>query len=80
VHVLVVDDNAGVRDALTFLFRIHGIEARSAATPDEAVAAAADDDVGVLIQDMNFHASATSGEGKVCTYVSSTQIVDCGAE
>ncbi|XXV21831.1 response regulator [Sorangium sp. So ce1182] len=41
---------------------MHGLEVRVAATPDEAIAAILGDELGAVVQDMNFRQSATSGE------------------
>jgi DNA-binding NtrC family response regulator len=62
MKVLVVEDQAAVAQALCVLLRLNGIPCASAATPDAAVAALADEDVGLVIQDMNFSPGATSGE------------------
>ncbi|MGK3969259.1 response regulator [Sorangium sp. So ce118] len=60
--ILVIDDQPAVCVALTTLFELHGLEVRVAATPDEAIAATLGDELGAVVQDMNFRQSATSGE------------------
>ncbi|MFO0651273.1 MAG: sigma-54 dependent transcriptional regulator [Polyangiales bacterium] len=60
--VLIVDDQEAVRTALELLFEVHGIEALTARGPTEALDLIARDDVGCVIQDMNFTDAATSGE------------------
>ncbi|HMJ15956.1 MAG TPA: sigma-54 dependent transcriptional regulator, partial [Polyangiaceae bacterium] len=60
--VLIVDDQGAVRTALEVLFQIHGLETLSAATPQEALALITNDDVGVVVQDMNFSEDTTSGQ------------------
>jgi DNA-binding NtrC family response regulator len=61
LKVLVVDDQPAVCLALTTLFELNGVPALVAATPDEALALIASEDVGVVLQDMNFRCGATSG-------------------
>ncbi|WP_437812682.1 sigma-54-dependent transcriptional regulator [Sorangium sp. So ce1078] len=60
--ILVIDDQPAVCVALTTLFELHGLEVRVASTPDEAMAAVLGDELGAVVQDMNFRQSATSGE------------------
>ncbi len=62
LKVLIVDDEPAVARALGVLFDLHGISHASAAAPEEALGRLEDDDVGVVIQDMNFGADKTSGE------------------
>ncbi len=60
--ILVVDDQAAVRTALEILFDVHDLPVESVATPKEALARVARGGIGVVVQDMNFTANATSGE------------------
>jgi DNA-binding NtrC family response regulator len=60
--VLIVDDQAPVCAALSVLFEVHGIPARAVQTPMAALAAIRTDNVGVVLQDMNFTADTTSGQ------------------
>ena len=61
MKVLVVEDQPAVAKALTVLFEIHDIACATAATPAAALEALAREDVGVVLQDMNFTPGATSG-------------------
>ncbi|MCC6558515.1 MAG: sigma-54-dependent Fis family transcriptional regulator [Polyangiaceae bacterium] len=61
LKVLIADDEPAVCAALASLFGHHGIPALVARTPDEALAFIAHEDVGVVLQDMNFSPDATSG-------------------
>jgi DNA-binding NtrC family response regulator len=61
LKVLIVDDEPSVVHALGVLFDLHGIAHVSAASPDAAVERLSEE-VGVVIQDMNFGADKTSGE------------------
>jgi DNA-binding NtrC family response regulator len=60
--VLVVDDQASVRTALEVLFEVNGISVVSASSPEQAVHVVASEEIGVVIQDMNFCRDTTSGE------------------
>ncbi len=60
--ILIVDDQPAVRTALEVLLDLHGLETLSAATPEAALQLIAEEDVGVVLQDMNFAAATTSGE------------------
>jgi DNA-binding NtrC family response regulator len=62
LKVLVVDDEPSVVDAMTLLFDLHQIPCVSASDPDEGLRKAMEEDVGVVIQDMNFGGENTSGE------------------
>jgi DNA-binding NtrC family response regulator len=61
MKVLVIDDQEAVRTALTVLLELHGLECLTASSPAEALAAVRADDVGCVIQDMNFSKDTTSG-------------------
>jgi DNA-binding NtrC family response regulator len=60
-QVLIVEDQAAVAHALEVLFGLHGIPCEVAAGPSEAVERVASGEVGLVVQDMNFSRSATSG-------------------
>jgi DNA-binding NtrC family response regulator len=60
--VLIVDDQEAVRTALCVLFEVHDLGVLCASSPDEALALVRQADVGVVVQDMNFTQSTTSGE------------------
>jgi DNA-binding NtrC family response regulator len=61
LKVLVVDDQASVRTALEVLFELHGIPVAVAGSPDEALDLVTREDIGLVVQDMNFRREATSG-------------------
>jgi DNA-binding NtrC family response regulator len=62
LKVLIVDDQSAVRTALETLFDVHGLPAISAGTVAQALDLIAHEDVGVVVQDMNFTQNQTSGE------------------
>src|SRR5262245_5456239 len=59
--VLIADDQDAVRTALEVLLAIHGFETVSAPTPAEALELIAHEDIGAVIQDMNYSRDKTSG-------------------
>jgi DNA-binding NtrC family response regulator len=61
LKVLIVDDQPAVRTALETLFDVHGIPAVSVQSPDEALDLLATEDIGVVLQDMNFTQQNTDG-------------------
>jgi DNA-binding NtrC family response regulator len=62
LKVLVVDDEPAVVHALEVLFDIHGIPCVGADSPERAMELLAGDEIGAVVQDMNFGADKTSGE------------------
>jgi DNA-binding NtrC family response regulator len=60
--VLVVDDNPGIRTALSLLLEVHGMSCLAVDSPKAALDAIATEDVGVVIQDMNYSDDTTGGE------------------
>jgi DNA-binding NtrC family response regulator len=58
---LVVDDQPAVRTAISLLFDVHDVPCAIAATPAEALEIIANDDIGVVVQDMNYAGDTTSG-------------------
>ena len=68
VKVLIVDDQAAVRESLQVLFELHGLELLTATSPDEALDLVASEDVGVVVQDMNFTQHDTTGESGVALF------------
>jgi DNA-binding NtrC family response regulator len=66
--VLIIDDQAAVRDALALLLSIHDIRPLTAAMPDEGLALLARGRVDLVIADMNFSADTTSGEEGVALF------------
>jgi DNA-binding NtrC family response regulator len=61
MKVLIVEDQPAIAKALTVLFEIHDIPCLTAATPAAALDALAREEIGVVLQDMNFTPGATSG-------------------
>ena len=62
LKVLIVDDQPAVCTALRVLFDLHGMDALVSHRPDEVLDLIAHDDVGVVVQDMNFSQDKTSGQ------------------
>jgi DNA-binding NtrC family response regulator len=62
LKILIVDDQPAVLAALEVLFDVHGFETLAARTPDQALELVRSEELGVVLQDMNFHRDATSGE------------------
>ena len=62
MKVLIVDDQRAIRTALEVLFEVHKIETLVASGPSEVLDLIAREDVGVVVQDMNFTATRTTGE------------------
>ena len=67
-RVLIVEDQPAIAEALSVLFEIHDIPFDVAATPGDALAKIAEGTVGVVLQDMNFAPSATSGEEGIALF------------
>jgi DNA-binding NtrC family response regulator len=61
LSVLIVEDQPAVAKALTVLFEIHDVPCRSTASPAEALEIIDREEIGVVIQDMNFSPGSTSG-------------------
>lgn len=66
--VLIVDDQPAVRTALETLFDVHGLPALSVGTTAEALELIAREDIGAVVQDMNFTQNQTSGEEGVALF------------
>ncbi len=62
LKVLIVDDQEAVRTALQVLLDVNDVPTVVAARPEEALRIVRTDDVGAVIQDMNFGAGTTSGQ------------------
>lgn len=60
--VLVVDDQHSVCTALELLFDLHGLESILAHSPSQALQIVASEDIGAVVQDMNFQRGTTSGD------------------
>lgn len=68
LRVLVVEDQPAVSQALGVLFDVHGIPFDVAARPEDASRLVESGSIGVVIQDMNFSPSATSGAEGVALF------------
>jgi DNA-binding NtrC family response regulator len=61
LKVLIVDDQDAVRVALRVMFEVHGLSVLDTDNPDDALHLIATEDIGVVIQDMNYGQEHTSG-------------------
>jgi sigma-B regulation protein RsbU (phosphoserine phosphatase) len=61
-RILVVDDQGDVREALRLLLKGAGFAIETAASPEEALAAAGNGAYDLIVVDMNFTRDTTSGE------------------
>ncbi|MGO4779429.1 response regulator, partial [Lysobacter sp. 2RAB21] len=66
--VLVIDDNPAVGTALDLLFGLREIQVVTAQSPEEGLERLAREDIGLVLQDMNFTADTTSGEEGVALF------------
>ncbi|HEX7326724.1 MAG TPA: sigma-54 dependent transcriptional regulator [Rhodanobacteraceae bacterium] len=66
--VLIIDDQAAVRDALSLLLSLNDIRPIAAAAPEDGLALLRRKRVDVVIADMNFSADTTSGEEGVALF------------
>jgi DNA-binding NtrC family response regulator len=62
LKVLIVDDQPAVRTALQTLFEVQGLPVMAVSSPADALSLLATDDIGVVVQDMNFSQQQTSGD------------------
>jgi DNA-binding NtrC family response regulator len=62
LKILIVDDQPAVRTAIETLFELHGLPALAVSTPEEALEVLAREEIGVVVQDMNFRVDQTSGD------------------
>ncbi|MEO0579385.1 MAG: sigma-54 dependent transcriptional regulator [Pseudomonadota bacterium] len=60
--ILVIDDNEGVRTALSVLFSVHDLPCVTADGIEAGLAMLDHHDVGLVVQDMNFTEDTTSGK------------------
>lgn len=61
-RVLIADDNESIVSALSTLLELHDIESMCATSPAQVIKLLAEhDDIGLLLQDMNFEAGEHSG-------------------
>ena len=68
LQILIVDDHRAMRDALELLFDVHGLHALTASGPEEALALIRSENIGVVLQDMNFTEGETGGEGGLALF------------
>ncbi len=68
MKVLIVDDQRAIRTALEVLFEQYRIPTLVASGPAEVLDLIAREDIGVVIQDMNFSANQTSGAEGVALF------------
>jgi len=61
LKVLIIDDQPAVRTALETLFEVHGLPAVSVVSPEEGLHLLATEDIGAVVQDMNFAQANTDG-------------------
>jgi len=61
LKVLVVEDQPAVCTALELLFDLHGVPTLIANSPERALSLIASEDIGAVVQDMNFRRDATDG-------------------
>ncbi|MBV8500881.1 MAG: sigma-54-dependent Fis family transcriptional regulator [Paucibacter sp.] len=66
--VLIIDDNPAVCEALALLLSLREVRPLTATSPAEGLALLARENVGLVIQDMNFSADTTSGEEGVALF------------
>ena len=67
-RVLVIDDSEAVRTAFDVLLSLHGAEVLTAAAPAAGLSLLERQPVDLVIQDMNFHREATSGEEGIALF------------
>jgi DNA-binding NtrC family response regulator len=68
LKVLVVDDQEGVRTALQVLFDVNDVPCVLCSRPADALRLVRTDDIGVVVQDMNFGAGTTSGQEGIALF------------
>ncbi|QQQ00551.1 sigma-54-dependent transcriptional regulator [Lysobacter enzymogenes] len=66
--VLVIDDNPAVGTALDLLFGLRDIRVLTAQSPQQGLDLLAREDIGLVLQDMNFTADTTSGQEGVALF------------
>lgn len=66
--VLVIDDNPAVATALDLLFGLREIRVVTAQSPEQGLELLAREDIGLVLQDMNFSADTTSGQEGVALF------------
>ena len=68
MDILIVDDQPAMRSALELLCDVHGMPARSAANAEQALELIRSEDIGLVLQDMNFGEGETSGREGVALF------------
>jgi len=68
LKVLVADDHEVVRTAIQVLLELHGIAVVTAATPADVLRLLESEDIGCVVQDMNFDQRHTDGEDGVALF------------
>ena len=68
MKVLIADDQPAVCAALQLLFELHGLPSVVVNRPEEALDLIATEDIGAVVQDMNFTQEKTSGEEGVALF------------
>jgi len=68
LKVLIIDDQPAVRTALETLFEVHGLPAVAVSSPDEGLHLLATEDIGAVVQDMNFTQANTDGAEGVALF------------
>jgi DNA-binding NtrC family response regulator len=68
LKVLIADDQPAVCSALQLLFELHGLSSLVVNRPEEALDLIATEDIGTVVQDMNFTQERTTGEEGVALF------------
>jgi DNA-binding NtrC family response regulator len=68
MKVLLIDDQEAGRTALQVLLDVHGLESVCASEGSEALRLVRTEDIGVVVQDMNFSKDTTSGEEGIALF------------
>ncbi|MEM8489783.1 MAG: sigma-54 dependent transcriptional regulator [Pseudomonadota bacterium] len=66
--VLVIDDNEGVRTALSVLFSVHDLQCVTASSVEEGLGLLRECNVSLVVQDMNFAEDTTSGNEGIALF------------
>jgi DNA-binding NtrC family response regulator len=66
--ILVIDDSEPVRTAFEVLLTLHGARVLGADSPEAGLALLGREPIDLVIQDMNFHREATSGEEGIALF------------
>jgi len=66
--ILIVDDQPAVRTALSVLFDVHDLPTIAVDSPEAALDVIRREDIGVVVQDMNFRDDTTSGKEGIALF------------